>query len=485
MNRSMWTAVIGVVLLAGCGGEDLRFDDSALDLMQGQAIDVHVMRGAADVTGTTTVKVDGDAVKLESGKLEAVKPGQVTLHAISGGDEITATAVVTVPASITVKVPDDVKWTVGGTVQVQAFGHKGNDARELTYGVRYAVNDTRVATVDDKGLVTVKGGGTLVITASLGDMASEKLEAGVSCAYPQGNYGLGYGNTMPPEAFKAVWPDGTRSTLDLSQVPCQGEWGDTSTITFVLSAGWCGPCTAYAQRLVGQVATLEALGMKVVIVEVQDYEGAPADSEFAFEHLGKITNGDRPAIAVGDKDSAPGDQFFAKSGYISYFPTSFVVRTSDMKIIADQKLATSYLPLDQIAADPDANWSYGGGAFENKCAEGDEEAGEPNNAGAQATALSPGMHHGGMCDPSGLDIYSIDLTGAWSVSLDYDNAHSNNLEVWVWDGKLDQIATVKGNIVGSSTGSGHEAFDFSGPALIAVHSLENSSSGYDLTLTEK
>jgi hypothetical protein len=41
---------------------------------------------------------------------------------------------------------------------------------------------------------------------------------------------------------------------------------------------------------------------------------------------------------------------------VQSFPTTIAVRTRDMRIITDSNRSQYYLPLAQIAADPEADW---------------------------------------------------------------------------------------------------------------------------------
>jgi len=368
-------------------------------------------------------------------------------------------------------------------VQLSTFGTRSGTEKELTYKVAYKSSDEKVATVDASGLATVIGAGDVSFTSQVGAVLSHPVEAQIACTgYPAGTQALGYGNTMPALTWPAVWPDGNRFDLSMGDLRCQSDWKDVHTLAFVISAGWCGACTAYAQQLQNQVDDLAARGMKIAIIEMEDYNGVPADSAFAFEHLGKITSR-RPGIALGDADVKPTAHFVRDSNYISYFPTTFVVRTSDMKIIADQKRANIYLPLADIADHPDADWSNGK-AFLSHCKPGEEEKSEPNNVAADAAGpIGVGTYHGGICDDITLDIYEVDPGGTWTATLTYD-ASQANLAIWVWDAEHDQIAQIGGQIYGSSTGSGHETLTFTGKTLVAVQGVDSTSAAYTLSISK-
>lgn len=373
------------------------------------------------------------------------------------------------------------EFKVGTTVQLRAVA-KGNDGREqeVSTDVTFTSSNDLVATVDEAGLVNVLAGGPVAFTAKSGEFEAV-LEARSRCDFPRYTKEIGYGRTMPPLSWPAKWPDGTDFDFDLANVFCDLDWKETQTVTFVLSAGWCGPCTLYAQRLENEVANLSKLGMQVVIVEVQDTDGSPAGLAFAYKHLKSITK-NIPGIAIGDLDTRPVASYFEDSGYIEAFPSVFVVRTADMKIIADQKRADIYLPLAKIAKDPDADWSKSGNpVFVDNCGPDDEEDSEPNNLPNQAAPLAPGTHKGGICT-DGPDLYTIDIQGAWTLQLDFDNG-LGDLDVFVWDAERNEAAMIDGQLVGSSNGTGTEKFNFQGPAMIGVMPFHAASAPYTLTLT--
>lgn len=506
MIRRLVVPLACVGLFAACGGPEggsdpggaggnhnnsntdgLTISPADLNLLQGETVELKVMKGSEDVTDAVTLELKGDSLVLEGHMLSAAAPGKASITARLGDLAGHATPLVNSLTDLKLRTPDKVQWAIGKKVQLEAVGVRGTTERKVTYQVSYASSDEKVATVDETGLATVVADGSVSFTASMGDRTSAPVQATITlnCSYPEGSYGLGLTpnqplKTMPELTWPAVRPDGTRFDFSLADVQCRSEWKDTKTILFVISAGWCGACTAYAQRLVGEVDDLTAKGMLVAIVETQDYEGRPSNANFAYTHLAKITNNSIPGIALGDSDVKPNAGFFGSSGYLEYFPTSFVVRTRDMKIIADQKVNDLYLPIHEIAADPEADWSRGT-VFVNKCGAADEEAAEPNNSADEAYPILAGTYPGGICDNSARDIYAVQISGSWTATLDYDN-RVGKLGLWVWDPKTNQIATINGNVIGSS-GTGHEVISYGGKVLIGVEGVDGDSAPYTLNVT--
>lgn len=482
MSRSILVAGVAA-LLFGCGLGDARLEPADLNLLQGEGVDLKVFDGDEDITDEFTFEVEGAGLDIAGNRLGAREPGNGTVRAVASGGELKSSVTVAPLEQVMLQVPEGTSWPVGTTVQLPTVGRGGTLERTLTHAVDYDISDDRVATTNERGELTVVGAGSITITARIAGLASNEAQASATCgSYPAGNQDLGLNNTMPQLSWPAVWPDGTKGVLDMAQMSCPGMWQDTKTMLFVLSAGWCGPCTAYAQYLQGQWKKLNSLGMQLVIMEVQDYEGKPASTKFAYQHLDKITDV-IPAIAIGDADTQPERNYVSKANYLRYFPTSFVVRTSDMKIIADQAVLNTYLPLEDIAKNPDADWS-GGGAFKNKCTLGQEEPGEPNNFAYQAITVIDETVRGGICESSGRDIYFVALDGEWTATLVFDETKAN-FDINVWDADTEDLAIIGNQQVGSSNGTGVEEFSFEGAAYVAVRGVLGSSGPYELTITAK
>lgn len=259
------------------------------------------------------------------------------------------------------------------TVQIEVIGIDDDGNEEvLKKGLTFRSSDERIATVDPNGLVTVHAGGpvTISVTAKL-DSMEKPLEASIetraTCQYPEFDLKFGQGKVVPPLAWPAFLSNGDPIYFKLEDVYCDADWEWVKTIHFVFSAGWCGPCSDYARYLSGISAQLRREGMQVVTIELDTLiPGTPASTEFAYNHLKNLAE-PIAGIAAGDLqtylEGAPGNgnNFLRTSGFVQYFPTRSVVRTRDMRMIADASAtgpwANLNLPVLEIAKNPDADWS--------------------------------------------------------------------------------------------------------------------------------
>lgn len=377
--------------------------------------------------------------------------------------------------------PQSAQLRVGTPKQFNALGtYADGRTEDLTEVARWSSSAPDLVAVSDeagsKGLATVFADGRITITARVGDVTAE-LTLGEACDYPDFSAQLALGAVLPPVAWDTAFgPDGQARPFSLADLHCDP---DVTAIAFVLGAGWCGACSAYTQRLNAEAPAFEAAGGRIVYVEFEDANSEPADSRFAQEHIARLI-GNGHGWRVGDLDTEPSPQYFASSGYINGgLPKVFVVRRSDMTVIADQVRSPDFLPFVEIANDPDRDWSDPAPPpFVNRCAAGDEEAGEPNDTADQATPLAAGTVRGGICAP-GPDFYRIDHAGPWQVTLKFSHAQGD-LDLFVWNTEQDKPLQINGLPVGSSTQTDNEGLRHEGPAVIKIQGFRSASAPYEL-----
>jgi hypothetical protein len=382
----------------------------------------------------------------------------------------------------------DADFTVGTTVQLRVLGTREDgtvDDLTGTEGIVYASSDEEIATVDPTGLVTVLVGGPVSFTAQFEALATPPIEARTRCQYPRFAPDIEFSQTMPPLSWPAKMPDGTEFHLSLEDVYCDREWQDVDVLVMITSAAWCNPCTQYAKELSKQYEELLTHRMQILYVMAQDLDYAPADTKYGWNHMDRITGGKIPGIVVGDAETWPEPAFVQKSSQVQFFPSSWVIRTRDMKIIASGNRSDDRLDLASIADHPENDWSTPGRpVFKNRCEPGMQEDSEPNDTPEQAVAAAPGTYEGGICKDKP-DLYQVDLAGTWEMRLSFDN-EVGDLDLYLWDPVTNDILfTEDGQIIASTGSTNEEVLEFTGPALVGVKGFRHASAGYTLTLTEK
>ena len=317
------------------------------------------------------------------------------------------------------------------------------------------------------------------------DTGGPVSNAPTTCDYPAAPMTITAGAVMPPLSWNSAFrgSDGVEVGFDLTDFHCdEAEWGMFTSVLFVVGTGWCPACPDYIQY-VGEIAgTLQGSGMLVVFVEAEDANSVASTSEGAQEFINGLI-GNAPSLRVGDGETNPAARTIYNSPIITGFPSAFVVRRSDMQIIADQGSSQYILPFPEIAADPDATeWEPGagggGGGFQANCGAEDEESYEPNDTPATAGVISPGSFEGGVCAPAA-DFYRVELSGAWRLDLQFSNA-LGDLDVHIWDEENNEVDRRSG----SYTTTDNESFEHNGPATIMIYGYGLATAPYTLTLTE-
>jgi len=141
-------------------GETLQLSASVLD-QNGQAIAGAVVNWASSDNSVATVNA--------TGLVTAVENGSTTVTATSGS--ATGTAALTVvqrPAQITVSPDAAMFASIGDTMRLTAEAADANGNAVADPSLNWTSEDDGVATVDEGGLVTAAGDGSVDITASTG-----------------------------------------------------------------------------------------------------------------------------------------------------------------------------------------------------------------------------------------------------------------------------------------------------------------------------
>ena len=376
----------------------------------------------------------------------------------------------------------DGPFRVGTSVQLHAVGLHADGSEEPLSGadVSFTSSDERVASVDAQGLVTLVAGGPVRLTARAFGLEAVR-EARATCTYPEHRGVLAHGEVVPPLSWPTRRPDGTAFELRLEDVYCDADWAHVETLALLFYAGWCPYCTAMAGELEEEFPALEALGMQLVFVLVEDRAGDPAHLAFAWEHMQRIT--DRvPGIVIADADTRPVAGAVAASGILRGFPTNVVVRTSDMRIVTGRRYAGSGIPLADIAAAPDADW----GVFHDRCGgadPGEWTDGVGNDEPEQATPAGIGVVTGGICRENDRDHYAVDIEGPWRAELRWDPATTDPLELRGL-APVDEPAAVR--LDPPADGPQTRSLAMTGPAVLLVLGRHGTGSGpYTLEITAR
>lgn len=502
MEAMRFLPVLSSALLLGsfaCSGGDDLTEQSAAKLVSIKVDDVRTLmpgeRVELKAVGTyddaSTKDISNDVAWVSSNPVVATIAGRMLTVLAPGTSEIRASLGEMNSQAVTftaepVRIQDillssyEVMLNRGETANLTAtLKWSNNTEEEGTTRVTWASSNPAAISVDATGLVTAEAGGEAMITASFEGFTTSTFVYS-QCYYP-GDAGdvIDFGEKMPLMYWaNAFDKEGRPLEFSLEQAYCSPEYKDVSALIFLISATWCPNCPAYMRNVHENLPLIESAGARLIFVEVQDAAGYPADSAEGKEWLDR-TIGAPFAITVGDKDVEPNPGFWGRSPLLVAFPSALVVRTSDMKVIADQMRSNYMLPFATIARHTDVDWSNPDTVEINNCLEDTEELSEPNNRPAQAGELEAGVAlSGGLCD-SEKDYFEIKVEGEYKVTLDFD-AGLGDLNMYIWDDVANKILEVDGVKVGSYGDSGHEEFNHSGPSILRIEGRAGSTAPYTL-----
>lgn len=331
------------------------------------AVIAHKSDGGRDlVTENVTWKSSRPTVAIassqEKGRLVSFGEGTTTITAELGDVSASGEYTVTAPRVEYIDVtPENVRVGYDAPVQFQATAYYSDHdpagrahVADVTASVQWSSSNEAVLVIDATGLATAVGDGDAVITATKDGVSASTIARTVSiaCPYPvDHNTGVAYDTVLPPLFWlDAYTADGQTEDLRLEEAFCNAE--QYKTILFVIGAGWCPYCPDYMRAVNEAAADLEAAGSLVVYVELETAGGAPANNQQAEAIVSReVTTPNGPSFRVGDGVVQGGvNQPFGRA--VSAIPSAFIVRTSDMRVIASQARSSSTLNWVQIARDP-------------------------------------------------------------------------------------------------------------------------------------
>lgn len=316
----------------------------------------------------------------------------------------------------------------------------------------------------------------------------------VTCDYPTNDGETVYfGKVMPPLSWDQAYLGkgaGMQEDFSLENFHCNPEYDAYNVIIFIITAEWCPSCEEMLTNFGsdGTFERLEAAGALLVNVEMETLDYAAPTNEQAYTsivaHAGEV-----PGFIVGDGATQPTTGPFsalASSRIIGSYPSGFVVRRSDMVVIAPLSEGGYYLDLESIAADPDAYYTGPPNEGPPNCGADDEEDSEPaNNTAAGAGVIdSDILFNGGVCDDEP-DYFRVELPGRmWLLDLSFDPT-LGDLDFYLWDTANDTYyLDGNGRRVGSAEIGSDEVFQFCGEATLRVFGYNGHTAPYRIGLTD-
>jgi hypothetical protein len=415
----------------------------------------------------------------------AVGPGSATITATLDGRTAMIAIDVRAAVAITSVEVTSPRSSLGPSeaVQLVATAVKSDGSREVVTPIAtWRSSNAAVVSVDSSGRATGVASGTATIFASHSGHEGSTSISVVVCQYPAAPTNLGTSGTLPNMSWVGAY-DGNGSPMNFSTSAffCDSTYDRYSSIHFIVGAGWCPNCPEYLANVGAIAGQIEAAGGMVVFVEIEDSSYAPATHSNANQTVSQdVASG--VGLRIGDGQTMPSPMVFGNA--VSSVPNAFVVRRSDMQVIASQ--ATSQYVLDFVDLAQQAAGGSGPGPGPGpttRCGPNDEEVYEPNDSSATAGALPFGSPvSGGLCVAQTRDYYRVTSTGSWTLDLSF--THSvGDLDVYVWDDATQApLEDASGNPVGSEGTVDNESFSWSGAATIVVLGYQGATAPYEILL---
>ncbi|MBV70891.1 MAG: hypothetical protein CMH52_06025 [Myxococcales bacterium] len=449
-----------------------------------------------DVTSSVTWSSSDEAVarfsETQSGLLDGIAPGQTSITAAYDG--LTSDAVnveITPQPGVLTATPNQFAGLPGDSVTFSVQEMAGDAVSDVTESMTWTSADESIVTVDGH-IATIIGTGTTQIVGQYGaQMVTIDIE-GIDCQYPANNGQIAFMEVFPDLFWKDSYlPDGTQVNFSMRHFHCSPRYADKETLIIVLGAGWCGPCSRMTRDILNPRAPeLVDMGAEILYLEAQDTNYELATSRFAYRHIGSLID-QGPGVRSGELDTqiyTADSTLMDVPGYVqgqpivTGFPSVWVLRKRDMRLIADQGRSNYYLPFELICADPEADWSNPPPPpFRSNCEEGDEELTEPNNTAQEATRIEPGVFEGGICDAEP-DFYRFTIAGPWRARLEFDSSEGD-LDMLVYDKRSEQPVLDENGRALLSNGTGdEEEIVHENAAILMIYGYNRTSTPYTLTI---
>lgn len=335
------------------------------------------------------------------------------------------------------------------------------------------------------GVAELPYGGAAKVRAELDGQMAE-LDVSVDCDYPRYPANIRLGQAVAPVKWDVAFrEDGTEIEFDFRKAMCSVEYKDVNAFLLIANAEWCAPCIQEIRRIGPEAQELLDQGGMLLYIVIQNLEYRPATSQSANRHIGRLVGPDSPGIRMGGGEAVP-QSFFDNPAIIQAFPTTFVVRKSDMQVIADSRALNYHLDpyFPAILADLEQDWRDPAASvmipFDSNCEAGDDEAGEPNDMAGQATPIAPGTYEGGICTAAP-DFYRIETEGPWTFTVNFSHAQGD-IDIALWDEATNNVARVNGQPVQSAGTADFETISGNGPGVVIVVGYGGASATYSVTL---
>ena len=310
--------------------------------------------------------------------------------------------------------------------------------------------------------------------------AADINEKSGACRYPGGGNTISLGRTMPRLWWQSSFDESrVERRFDLHDFHCSSEYDPYSALMVVAVTQSCPACGPYIAGLRAQANALEQAGVKLMFVMLQtDRSYRPTSSE-SLRMLNRYA-GNMDGVRVGSGSTFPNPATVTMAPIITSVPAVFIVRRSDMRLVARRGVDNGF---DPIAI---GNAAWDGAVIgqpddeESACADDVD-----NEQWLDATPLAGTGSIQGLSCEGRETYYLMDQPGRWRLKLKFRNADAN-IDIALLDPDTGrQLTKPNGRPLQGTSNTNNERISHRGPAIIRVHQRGGGEAGFELKTRSK
>jgi hypothetical protein len=309
--------------------------------------------------------------------------------------------------------------------------------------------------------------------------ASEISEKINTCRYPSAYRSVTLGQVIPRMWWQSAF-DENRSEVrfDLQDFYCSNEYDDYSVLMVVAVTQSCPACGPYIASLRSQEAAMTAAGIKLLFVMLEtdrDLRPTSAASLRTLNQYARTLSG----VRVGSGSTSPSPDVIRNAPIITSVPSVFMVRRSDMRIIARRSSGSIFDPI----AVARAAWNH-----QRPDPDDDDEAdcnqidSQNNHRWQDAIAIAANRTIRGSVCPGRDNFYLVDLHTRWRLKLIFQK-RDVDLDLFLLDPDTGGILTKRnGKPLAAVSHTSNERLRHTAPAIARIRQFGTGNGAYQLTL---
>jgi len=309
-----------------------------------------------------------------------------------------------------------------------------------------------------------------------GPMLSEKSN---QCQYPRAYHSVSLGQVIPRMWWQSAFDENrTETRFDLEDFYCSDQYDDYAALMVVAVTQSCPACGPYIASLRSQEAQLTAAGIKLLFVMLEtDRITRPSSAESlrTLTHYARTLS----SIRVGSGSTSPSPDIIRNAPIITSVPSVFMVRRSDMRIVARRSSGVVFDPVAIAQAASNHEGPGDNGSADTDCDNIDSNG---NHHWQDALAIDANSIIEGEVCPGRDNYYLVDLQTRWRLKLLFQQRDAD-LDLFLLDPYTGQMLTKpNGNPRAGLSRTSNERIRYTAPAIARIRQSGTGYGTYELRL---